>query len=329
MNVTELRSSLNEGERDISMHPHWGPLGSRLMRGPLGSLFAHRVETFTREMAANYPARLRDALRGISPQTQISEESPVFILSAGWRSGSTLLQRMVMENNGDMIMWGEPFAHANIFTNMANQFRGFTREWPPKDFFFATHERTHLSNEWVANLYPALDSLLHAHRQFFDQLFGESARQLGWKTWGLKEVRLNEDHAAYLRMLYPNCKLLFLCRNPKEAYRSYLGWRDPAHREWPGRPIIGPYAFGRNWAAMTQGFMAEHKRLNALFVRYEDLDDPAEIARIEAYLGWMVSRSSGLRRVGTNSEGMAARLTMAERAALHFAAGKAARDAGY
>jgi hypothetical protein len=298
------------------------------MRGPFGLFYSRRVEKFTQEIASNFQARLYDALSEISSQARASDESPVFILSAGWRSGSTLLQRMVMENNSSMIIWGEPFAHANIFTNMANQFRSFTKEWPPKDFFLS-HERKRLSDDWVANLYPGMDSLLEAHRQFFDKLFGESARKRGWKTWGLKEVRLTEDHAGYLRALYPNCKLLFLCRNPKEAYLSYLGWKEPAYRKWPGRPIVGPYAFGKNWAEMTQGFLAVHQRLNALFLRYEDLDDSVEIERIEEYLGWSVSRSSELRRVGRNNDGMAAKLTMIERAMLDLAAGRAARDAGY
>lgn len=43
-------------------------------------------------------------------------ENPVFILSAGWRSGSTLLHRMIMADEKVMI-WGEPYAHSNIKNN--------------------------------------------------------------------------------------------------------------------------------------------------------------------------------------------------------------------
>ena len=34
-----------------------------------------------------------------------SEDAPIFILSAGWRSGSTLLQRMLTP---ECLIWGNP-----------------------------------------------------------------------------------------------------------------------------------------------------------------------------------------------------------------------------
>ncbi len=35
------------------------------------------------------------------------DERPIFILSAGWRSGSTLIQRLIMSKER-ILIWGEP-----------------------------------------------------------------------------------------------------------------------------------------------------------------------------------------------------------------------------
>ncbi|MEO0535490.1 MAG: hypothetical protein AAF215_16660 [Cyanobacteria bacterium P01_A01_bin.123] len=35
-------------------------------------------------------------------------DSPIFVFSAGWRSGSTLLQRLVMSDKS-VVIWGELF----------------------------------------------------------------------------------------------------------------------------------------------------------------------------------------------------------------------------
>ena len=43
------------------------------------------------------------------------EKGPVFLFSAGWRSGSTLLQRLIT-HGGEVMMWGEPFGALDALT---------------------------------------------------------------------------------------------------------------------------------------------------------------------------------------------------------------------
>lgn len=54
-------------------------------------------------------------------------DCPVFVLSAGWRSGSTLLQRMLMP---ECFIWGEPYGHACLLQSLADPLRCMTNDWP-------------------------------------------------------------------------------------------------------------------------------------------------------------------------------------------------------
>lgn len=278
---------------------------------------------------ADLPARLRDALSRIAPEALACNEAPVFILSAGWRSGSTLLQRMIMEYNNDIVIWGEPFAHADIWRSMANQFRCFTDQWPPEQSFLSARTASNLTADWVANLYPDIADLLDGHRRFYDAVFGQPSRARGCKAWGMKEVRLTIDEASYLRALYPKCKLLFLYRNPRDAYLSYLKLGAAWYRRWPDEPVATAYSFGRNWAEMIGGFIRGYKDVDGLMVRYEDLDDPTEVKRIEKYLGWQVPRSSEMNLVGNSRRFQIQDLPRVRRMLLDFAVGRTFKDAGY
>ena len=69
------------------------------------------------------------------PQVQSpSTDEPVFVLAAGWRSGSTLLQRMLMRH---CLVWGEPFGRAMLIDSLAQPLQTFTDTWPPDGMFRA------------------------------------------------------------------------------------------------------------------------------------------------------------------------------------------------
>ena len=95
-----------------------------IVRATIGPRYTWGLAAQTRREAGDLPARLDDALRWISEEARQDDEQPVFVLSAGWRSGSTLLQRMIMENNRDLLMWGEPFPHCNIHDGLVNRRAG-------------------------------------------------------------------------------------------------------------------------------------------------------------------------------------------------------------
>lgn len=253
--------------------------------------------------------------------------APVFILSAGWRSGSTLLQRMVMANNPEIIIWGEPYAAASPVLGMVDQLRPFSEEWPSPDYFVDGQE-TDLSKEWVANLYPPVASFRAAHHAYLETLFAEPAQALGYAQWGMKEVRFGADQVRYLRWLYPEAKFIFLLRNPADAYRSYssrLNW----YARWPDRMVSNPYDFGVHWARLARDFLALREQGLGLLLRYEDLGDENTVAALSGYLGWDVPPRYKMGRVrGWNGANSKSRQKLA-RLLLRRGTGRIVKEFGY
>ena len=184
-----------------------------------------------------------------------SEEQPIFILSAGWRSGSTWLQRMLMPS---CFVWGEPYGHAALIDSLAEPIRCFRDDWPEPHFIYQGQTADVLKQQFIANLYPPPETLLSAHLAFFDALFVRPARDAGSSRWGLKEVRLTIDHAQFLRWLFPKSKIVYLVRNPYDAYRSLAARRNRGwywfHR-WPNS-LLTTAEFGRHWREAVTGFLA-------------------------------------------------------------------------
>lgn len=83
-----------------------------------------------------------DLFSRVSAADTTPDDQPAFAhFRAGWRSGSTLLQRMIMRHNENIVMWGEPCHRCNIFDGLANQFRAFTFDWPNDSQFSASRDR--------------------------------------------------------------------------------------------------------------------------------------------------------------------------------------------
>lgn len=224
-----------------------------------------------------------------------NKSAPVFIFSAGWRSGSTLLQRWIMTNE-DILVWGEPYRRASPISSLANQLPAFTRNWPA-DHFFSGYDDGQLNQTWVANYYPAISALMNAHIAYLERLFLESAVDHGRKRWGLKEVTLAVEDAMYLQWLFPNARFLFLYRDPYHAYSSYRKWRN-WYRTWPNQPVFTATAFGALWKGLVTDFVDNHQAVGGVLLRYEDLTVPATQARLEDYLGFELAEISSLKHIG-------------------------------
>ncbi len=253
-------------------------------------------------------------------------DAPVFILAAGWRSGSTLLQRMVLANRRTLV-WGEPYAHSDMAGSLSRQIHAFSAAWP-EDEWVAGGTGPDLSAQWTANLYPPAVDLVRAHRAFWLTLLGEPAARDGWKNWGLKETRWGVTEARYLKWLFPRSRFVFLYRNPYEAYGSYRRWRD-WYRHWPDRPVVTPRQFGRMWRKMVENFRDGYRSVDGFLVAYEALSDDGTVGQLGAHLGETLPSPHMLARLRGHDERDAAAASALEMARLEAAVHPVAAELGF
>lgn len=283
----------------------------------------HRISAALACLEARWP-ETRDPAR--------DPERPVFLFSAGWRSGSTLLQRLIVAS-GEIAIWGEPLGETGLIARLAHALTLIDAQWPPDNFFARQGDSASLSDEWIANLTPDMAFLRRSHRALFDAWLGTSARQrFGTVRWGLKEVRLSIHHARYLKWVYPQARFLFIYRNPYDAYRSWKGHRWVS--EWPGYHSGSPMAFARHWRHLLAGYLDGHKGLDGVMVKYEDLiSGRIDLAGLAASIGlrsidpWPLERRIGSPTAA--QERSKPRLSAYDRAVITAIGGRLVKDLGY
>lgn len=237
----------------------------------------------------------------LGPDAPAPDDEPLFVLSAGWRSGSTLLQRLIV-SAGTHLLWGEPYHSCDLVRRLAESLLPFANDWPPREYLYDTVAASadgDLSAGWIANLFPPVRALVDSHRAALRTFLAPPPDQ-PTVGWGMKEVRLSGEHALYLRMLFPRAKFVFLVRNPVDAYASYRSrprWFD----RWPREQVRTPHAYGRMWSRLAESFLAHGETVGAAILRYEDLAAGGEaVDRLEQVLGAEVDRSVLGARVGSS-----------------------------
>lgn len=300
---------------------------SDALRGPAQARAAHGQAL---KAGPSLAAGVRQ-LQALCPADPAGDTAaPIFLLSAGWRSGSTMLQRLIMSDRR-VLIWGEPYDECGLIQALAQGMQAFRPGWPPKEYFYDGTPPDQLTGEWIANLFPSLADWRRGQRALLDAMFSEPAQRAGAARWGIKEVRLTADHCHYLRWLYPHARFVFLYRDPLEAYRSYSRYGRSWYDVFPGRPVFTPTQFGRHWRLLMEGYLQEAKALDALLVKYEDLvAGRVALDELDRQLDIRVDRGVLQRKVGSSERGgEKVRVNALERWLLRRAVGPAAAQLGY
>ena len=224
-------------------------------------------------------------------------DAPIFLLAASWRTGSTLLQRLVTAVDG-VLVWGEgSFFHrfARIFGAVERHFADV--QWNAEALTGSTPH-----TEWIPVLSPSLDDFHGGVRAFMDRVYGEAARRHGARRWGVKEVRDGAVAAAHLmHRAYPRAKFVFLVRDPFATLASVMRtdfwsrfsgaeeflatWTDHA-RDFRDPAVVGelPCHVLRYEDLIAEGRGA-HPRLTELFDFLGLPLEPAVFDALEAVVG--------------------------------------------
>lgn len=262
-----------------------------------------------------------------------SAEAPIFIFSAGWRSGSTMVQRLLMSGR-DTLIWGEAYDRCSIIQRLTETAFAHSDRWPNQSYLRQPASLDTLSGEWVANLYPPPDALKQSYRAFIETLLAVPARALGAERWGFKEVRLGINEARFLRWIFPQAKFLLVYRNPYDAYLSYKSFQ-PAKNwyvRWPDQPAFTTAAFARHWRRLTEDFVANAEDVGGLLVKYEDLvSGLLSLDALAEYCGLSIDRNVLNVRLGGSDKAASrqTRLSRLERFIIRHYTGSAARHLGY
>jgi len=302
--------------------------------GPFQSLFG-RIDAWQQHrLALRTRSTVKDAVDTIcsrwSPQDEEPGDDPIVIFSAGWRSGSTLLQRLALSGN-EALIWGEPYPYCDYIRSMAASLTCMTPTSPPEQFFLPEPPgfKDVGIGAWTACMYPHPKHLWRAHRAFFLTLYRDPALSRGYTRWGLKEVVLSTQEATYVRWLFPSTKFVFLYRNPYDAYRSYRSFGDWYYR-WPDSPVFTAYRFGKVWKMLVDDFVANCGELGGLLLRYEDLaKDASVLQRLSEHLGTGVSAAASAMKVTGRPPGDLPRIPSLELMQLRRAVDPTASRLGY
>ena len=242
---------------------------------------------------------------------ELPDDQPIFVCSVGWRSGSTLLQRLLM-TDPQVLVWGEPMDRIAVLDRLVDLVSGIGPDWPAPDHYYSRRGPVDLTRHWVANLAPDPADFRAGLRGLLDGWLAAPARRRGFARWGVKEVRWSGDQARLLKWLYPDARFVLLVRHPVLAYLSVREWAlsgggDGLWIRLPDRHVGDLETFARFRNALAVSWTAAATDLSAVVIRYEDMvAGRVDFAAVGASLGLSLAPETALRaRVGGSSAGMA------------------------
>ena len=205
-------------------------------------------------------------------QEDVDEECPIFVLATGWRSGSTLLQR-ILSTDPSVLLWGEPLGEMALLPRITAmlaklpEFPELRERCSPDNPAFAS-----LATSWIATLCPPGGDFREGLRALVTRWMGNAARQRGFVRWGFKEVRFGAAEATLLHWLYPKAKFILLSRNPYDCYLSLSdsGWHHLYHSR-PGIRVDSAAGLARHWNRIALSWSELPPGFPACCIKYEDM----------------------------------------------------------
>ena len=166
------------------------------------------------------------------------KESPIFICSAGWRSGSTMLQRAIIDTS-KVLMWGESGGALNHLRLSYEAYEQMLESGNIKfntgyggngleQFNLFQDNSSRRSNLWIASMNPPIEQFQESFKSFFESIYLSNAQKLSYQRWGVKDVMADIDTARWLNNIFPKAKFIFLIRNPLDCMLSIKrrNWMD-------------------------------------------------------------------------------------------------------
>lgn len=204
---------------------------------------------------------------------------PVFVLAGGGRTGSTLVQRLLI-STGEIMIWGE---HGGLLLDAVQRIVYGVRDWIDSAGGRQLAQFAHQGwNSFIPNLNPPHEAFLEGARAALWQSLAVPAARLGYRRWGFKEIRYNGAAVSLLKTLFPDAAIVVLVRHPESALRSIKAtpWYEKDH---DARPDV----FLNRWAALSSSLAGTRTAgAGVLFLRYEELaaDAGGVIAQLAAHV---------------------------------------------
>lgn len=246
-------------------------------------------------------ARMTQAIGALSSldsnaPAEDDSDAPIFLLSTGMRTGSTLLQRILVTDSR-LLVWGEPMGEMNITSRLARIISDlvsplFLKLWEQQ----ASPDSSDLTKSWIAHLNPSTRNFRLGLRSLFDTWLGCPARRSGFSRWGFKEVRLGAADAVLLHWLYPNAKFILLTRHPFDCYRSFAdaGW-PTSFTQHPDVPVDSAVSFAHEWNRIAMSWSELPADFPSRLIKYEDLiSGNFDFRGLESWLGLKLNESDAL-----------------------------------
>lgn len=187
-------------------------------------------------------------------------------MGCGWRTGSTLLQRLLC-THPDIHIWGENCGLVRHLHQAAEAVAGFSH-------VAKQHRRNYQqqqANGWLAMMNPTPDYFHMGLRALLEAYYLDSAIEHGKRRWGFKEVRHEIDIAKFLHQLYPAAKFIFIIRHPARCLASAQATQTAFLKKGLLADVGGAEKFLEHWAAIATSFLCPLDKATMMRIRYEDL----------------------------------------------------------